>query len=197
MMAEISAKMVSDLRASTGAGFVDCKKALAEANGDFDEAVTILKKRGVATAAKKAGREASEGIIESYIHAGGRIGVLLELRCETDFVAKNEDFHKLAKDICMHIAASGPLYVTREEVPGELVEKEREIAQAQAAGKPANALERIIAGKLDKWYQQICLMEQSFIKDPDKTIQDVITEKIAVIGENIQIGRFVRFQIGA
>lgn len=196
-MAEISAKMVSDLRASTGAGFVDCKKALAEANGDFDEAVTILKKRGVATAAKKAGREASEGIIESYIHAGGRIGVLLELRCETDFVAKNEDFHKLAKDICMHIAASGPLYVTREEVPEELVSKEREIAQAQAAGKPANALERIIAGKLDKWYQQICLMEQSFIKDPDKTIQDVITEKIAVIGENIQIGRFVRFQIGA
>lgn len=196
-MTEISAKMVSDLRASTGAGFVDCKKALAEANGDFDEAVTILKKRGVATAAKKAGREASEGIIESYIHAGGRIGVLLELRCETDFVAKNEDFHKLAKDVCMHIAASGPLYVTRAEVPAELVEKERDIAQAQAAGKPANALERIIAGKLDKWYQQICLMEQSFIKDPDKTIKDVITEKIAVIGENIQIGRFVRFQIGA
>ncbi|UPA28733.1 MAG: translation elongation factor Ts [Verrucomicrobiota bacterium] len=195
-MVEVTAKMVSDLRSSTGAGFVDCKQALVEANGDFEEAVTILKKKGIATAAKKAGREATEGIIESYIHAGGRIGVLLELRCETDFVAKNSEFQSLAKDICMHIAASSPLYVSREEVPSEILDKEREIAAAQAAGKPQNAIDRIVEGKLDKWFQQVCLLEQPFIKDQDKTVQETIASLVAVIGENIQVGRFTRFQIG-
>lgn len=195
-MVEVTAKMVSDLRSSTGAGFVDCKQALVEANGDFEEAVTILKKKGIATAAKKAGREATEGIIESYIHAGGRIGVLLELRCETDFVAKNSEFQSLAKDICMHIAASSPLYVSREEVPSEILDKEREIAAAQAAGKPQNAIDRIVDGKLDKWFQQVCLQEQPFIKDQDKTVQETIASLVAVIGENIQVGRFTRFQIG-
>ncbi|MDE6575921.1 MAG: translation elongation factor Ts, partial [Opitutales bacterium] len=191
-MVEVTAKMVSDLRSSTGAGFVDCKQALVEANGDFEEAVTILKKKGIATAAKKAGREATEGIIESYIHAGGRIGVLLELRCETDFVAKNSEFQSLAKDICMHIAASSPLYVSREEVPSEILDKEREIAAAQAAGKPQNAIDRIVEGKLDKWFQQVCLLEQPFIKDQDKTVQETIASLVAVIGENIQVGRFTR-----
>lgn len=195
-MVEVTAKMVSDLRSSTGAGFVDCKQALVEANGDFEEAVTILKKKGIATAAKKAGREATEGIIESYIHAGGCIGVLLELRCETDFVAKNSEFQSLAKDICMHIAASSPLYVSREEVPSEILDKEREIAAAQAAGKPQNAIDRIVEGKLDKWFQQVCLLEQPFIKDQDKTVQETIASLVAVIGENIQVGRFTRFQIG-
>ena len=196
-MAEITAKMVADLRNSTGAGFVDCKKALVEANGNVDEAITILKKKGVASAAKKADREASEGIVECYIHGAGRIGVMLELNCETDFVAKNSDFKQLARDICMHIAAANPMYVSREDVPEELVAKEREIAAAQAEGKPQNAIEKIVEGKLDKWFQQICLMEQVYVKDQDKTIKDLLTSSIAVIGENMRIGRFARFQIGA
>ena len=196
-MAEITAKMVADLRNSTGAGFVDCKKALVEANGNVDEAITILKKKGVASAAKKADREASEGIVECYIHGAGRIGVMLELNCETDFVAKNSDFKQLARDICMHIAAANPMYVSREDVPAEIVAKEREIAAAQAEGKPQNAIEKIVAGKLDKWFQQICLMEQVYVKDQDKTIKDLLTSSIAVIGENMRIGRFARFQIGA
>ena len=194
---EITAKMVADLRNSTGAGFVDCKKALVEANGNVDEAITILKKKGVASAAKKADREASEGIVECYIHGAGRIGVMLELNCETDFVAKNSDFKQLARDICMHIAAANPMYVSREDVPEELVAKEREIAAAQAEGKPQNAIEKIVEGKLDKWFQQICLMEQVYVKDQDKTIKDLLTSSIAVIGENMRIGRFARFQIGA
>lgn len=196
-MSEITAKMVADLRNSTGAGFVDCKKALVEANGNVDEAITILKKKGVASAAKKADREASEGIVECYIHGAGRIGVMLELNCETDFVAKNSDFKQLARDICMHIAAANPMYVSREDVPEELVAKEREIAAAQAEGKPKNAIEKIVEGKLDKWFQQICLMEQVYVKDQDKTIKDLLTSSIAVIGENMRIGRFARFQIGA
>lgn len=196
-MVEISAKLVADLRSSTGAGFVDCKKALVEAGGNFEEAVTILKKKGIASAAKKADREAKEGIVESYIHAGGRIGVLLELNCETDFVAKNSDFKQLARDICMHIAAANPMYVSREEVPVELVAKEREIAVAQAAGKPQNAIDKIVEGKLDKWLQQICLLEQPYVKDQDQTIKDLLASSISVIGENICIGRFSRFQIGA
>jgi elongation factor Ts len=196
-MAEITAKMVADLRNSTGAGFVDCKKALVEANGNVDEAITILKKKGVASAAKKADREASEGIVECYIHGAGRIGVMLELNCETDFVAKNSDFKQLARDICMHIAAANPMYVSREDVPADLIAKEREIAAAQAEGKPQNAIEKIVEGKLDKWFQQICLMEQVYVKDQDKTIKDLITNSIAVIGENMRIGRFARFQIGA
>ncbi|MDR1907150.1 MAG: translation elongation factor Ts [Puniceicoccales bacterium] len=195
-MIEISAKLVSELRNSTGAGFIDCKNALIEANGNVEEAVTILKKKGVATAAKKLGREANEGIIESYIHGSGRIGVLLELNCETDFVAKNSEFKKLARDICMHIAAANPLYIARENVPADVVGNEKEIASAQAQGKPQHAIDKIVEGKLDKWYQQICLLEQSFVKDQDKTVNDYITAAIAMIGENIRIGRFVRFQIG-
>ncbi|MDR2372287.1 MAG: translation elongation factor Ts [Puniceicoccales bacterium] len=195
-MVEISAKLVSELRNSTGAGFVDCKNALVEADGNFEEAVTILKKKGVATAAKKLGRAANEGIIESYIHSGGRIGVLLELNCETDFVAKNSEFKKLARDICMHIAAANPSYASRETVPADVISNEREIASAQAFGKPQHAIDKIVEGKLDKWYQQICLLEQPFVKDQEKTVNDYITATIAIIGENIRVGRFVRFQIG-
>jgi elongation factor Ts len=195
-MVKISAKLVSDLRGSTGAGFVDCKKALVEAEGDFEQAVTILKKKGVATAAKKLGREANEGVVESYIHGGGRIGVLLELNCETDFVAKNSEFKQLARDICMHIAAANPLYIARKDVPADAVESEKEIASAQAQGKPQHAIDKIVEGKLDKWYQQICLLEQPFVKDQEKTVNDYIAATIAIIGENIRISRFARFQIG-
>ncbi|MDR1591135.1 MAG: translation elongation factor Ts [Puniceicoccales bacterium] len=195
-MVEISAKLVSDLRNSTGAGFIDCKNALIESNGNFEEAVTVLKKKGVATAAKKLGREANEGIIESYIHGGGRIGVLLELNCETDFVAKNSEFKKLSRDICMHIAAANPSYVSRENVPADVIGNEREIAGAQAAGKPQHAIDKIVEGKLEKWYQQTCLLEQPFVKDQEKTVNDYVTAAIAMIGENIRIGRFSRFQIG-
>ncbi|MDR1303127.1 MAG: translation elongation factor Ts [Puniceicoccales bacterium] len=195
-MVEISAKLVSDLRGSTGAGFVDCKKALVEAEGDFERAVTILKKKGVATAAKKLDREANEGVVESYIHGGGRIGVLLELNCETDFVAKNSEFRQLARDICMHIAAANPLYIARKDVPADAADGEKEIASAQAQGKPQHAIDKIVEGKLDKWYQQICLLEQPFVKDQEKTVSDYITATIAIIGENIRISRFARFQIG-
>ncbi|MDR2200735.1 MAG: translation elongation factor Ts [Puniceicoccales bacterium] len=195
-MVEISATLVSELRRSTGAGFVDCKNALVEANGNFEEAVVLLKKKGMATAAKKLGREAKEGIIESYIHGGGRIGVLLELNCETDFVGKNSEFKQLARDICMHIAAANPPYLSREDVPVALVEQEKEIASAQVTGKPQHAMEKILEGKMDKWYQQNCLLEQAFVKDQSKTVNDCIAAAIAVIGENIRIGRFVRFQIG-
>ncbi|MDR0351560.1 MAG: translation elongation factor Ts [Puniceicoccales bacterium] len=195
-MVEINAKLVGELRGRTGAGFVDCKKALIEANGNIEEAIDVLRKTGAASAAKKASRQADEGIIDSYIHNGSKIGVLLELNCETDFVAKNSDFKRLAHDICMHIAASNPMFISKEDVPASLLEKEKEIAAAQAADKPANAMEKIINGKIDKWLNQICLMNQQFIKDPDKTISDLLTEHIAIIGENIRIGRFVRFQIG-
>jgi elongation factor Ts len=174
---------------------MDCKNALIAAQGDFDKAVTILKKKGVATAAKKLGREANEGIIESYIHGEGRIGVLLELNCETDFVAKNSEFKRLAHDICMHIAALNPIYVSRNEVPPELVANEQEIARAQVAGKPQHAMDKIVEGKLDKWYQQVCLLEQPFVKDQDKTVNEFIAATIAITGENICVGRFVRFQI--
>jgi elongation factor Ts len=195
-MIDISARLVNELRKSTGAGFVDCKNALIEANGNLEGAVTILKKKGIATAAKKLGREAHEGIIESYIHSGGRIGVLLELNCETDFVAKNSEFKKLARDICLHIAAANPSHISRETVPADVISNEREIAGAQAMGKPQHAIDKIVEGKLDKWYQQACLLEQPFVKDQEKTVNDHITAAIAIIGENIRIGRFVRFQIG-
>lgn len=195
-MTEINAKMVNDLRQATGAGMMECKKALVEANGNIEEATTILKKKGIASAAKKAGRDASEGIIQSYIHAGGRVGVLLELNCETDFVAKNESFQQLAKDICMHIAAMSPLYVSAEEIPSELEQKEREIALEQCAGKPENAMEKIVAGKLAKWHSEICLLNQPFVKDQDHTVEAHIAQCIAKIGENIKVRRFVRYQIG-
>jgi elongation factor Ts len=193
---EITAKMVNDLRQKTGAGLMDCKKALLETNGDFEEATTLLKKKGLASAAKKAGRDASEGVIESYIHLGGKVGVLIEVNCETDFVAKNDEFRGLARDLAMQVAALSPLYVGREDVPSELVEKEREIAAAQCADKPPHAAEKIIEGKLDKWYAQMCLMEQEFIKNQSQKIQEFIAEKIAKTGENIVVRRFVRFQLG-
>ena len=195
-MTEINAKMVNDLRQSTGAGMMECKKALVEANGNIEEATTILKKKGIASAAKKAGRDASEGIIQSYIHAGGRVGVLFELNCETDFVAKNESFQQLAKDIYMHIAAMSPLYVSADEIPAELEQKEREIALEQCAGKPENAVEKIVAGKLAKWHSEICLLNQPFVKEQDHTVEAYIAQCIAKIGENIKVRRFVRYQIG-
>lgn len=192
----ISAKMVGDLRAQTGAGLMDCKKALAEANGDVEQAITILRKKGVASAAKKAGRDASEGLVTSYIHLGGKVGVLLELNCESDFVAKTEDFQALARDICMHIAAASPLVVRREEVPADVIEKEREIAAGQVQGKPANIVEKIVEGKLEKVYAQLCLLEQPFVKNPEQTVNDLVTSKVSTIGENIVVRRFARFQIG-
>jgi elongation factor Ts len=195
-MAEITASMVAELRAKTGGGLMDCKKALTEAGGDFEEAVTLLKKRGMATAAKKSGREASEGLIESYIHLGGKVGVLLELRCESDFVAKNEHFKSLARDICMHIAAAAPVCVSREDVPADLLEKEKEVARAQAEGKPAQAIEKIVEGKINKWLSTVSLLDQPFVKNADQTIQDLLTEQIAKIGENIKIARFARYQLG-
>lgn len=175
---------------------MDCKKALVESDGDAEEAVAILRKKGVATAAKKAGRDASEGVIESYIHLGGKVGVLVELKCETDFVAKNDDFKALTKDIAMHIAAASPLYVSREDVPEEVVEKEREIAAGQAEGKPPQAIQKIVEGKLDKYFSTICLLEQPFVKNPDQSIRDVLTENVSKLGENLVVGRFSRFQLG-
>ena len=193
----ITAKMVGDLRGRTGAGLMDCKRALVDSNGDFDNAISYLKKKGIASAAKKAGRDASEGIIESYIHLGGKVGAMVEINCETDFVAKNDDFKSFVKDVCMHIAAANPSYLKREEVPAELIAKEKEIALAQCEGKPEQAIAKIVEGKLDKWFSEICLIEQSFVKSKDKqSIQDLVTEKIATMGENIIISRFSRFQLG-
>jgi elongation factor Ts len=195
-MPEITANLVAELRASTGAGLMDCKKALVEANGDTEQAVAILRKKGMATAAKKADRDATEGLVESYIHLGGKVGVLLEIKCETDFVAKNEQFRELARDIAMHVAAASPLYVSREDVPEEVLEKEREIASSQAEGKPAQAVQKIVEGKLAKYFASVCLLEQPFVKNPDQTVQELLTDSIAKIGENILIGRFARFQLG-
>ena len=195
-MVEISAQMVAALRAKTGAGLIDCKKALLESNGVEEEAIVILKKKGITSAAKKAGRSAQEGLISSYIHNGGKLGVLVEVNCETDFVARNDEFKQMVSDICMHIAAATPLYLRREDVPTELVDKETEIAKAQCAGKPEAAIAKIVEGKLNKWFSEICLLEQAFVKDPNITIQDLVTSKIAKMGENIVIKRFVRFQLG-
>jgi len=193
----IGAAEVKELRNWTGAGIMDCKSALTEAGGDMDKAIEILRTKGLAKAAKKAGRIVSEGLIGSYIHAGGKIGVLVEVNCETDFVAKTEDFKQFVKDVAMHIAASSPLYVKREEVPEEIKENERKIYESQAreAGKPEKIIDKIVSGKLDKYLSEICLLEQSFIKDPDKTIQDLLQETIAKLGENISIRRFVRYQL--
>lgn len=193
----ISAKLVNELRQKTGAGLMECKKALTEVEGDLEKAEMLLRKKGVATAAKKAGRATTEGLIESYIHLGGKVGVLLELNCETDFVAKTEDFKALAKDICLQIAAAMPVCVSREEVPAEDVEREREIVASQMAGKPAHAVEKIMAGKLDKFFSGICLLEQPFVKNPDQSIKDLLNERVTKLGENIVIRRFVRYQIGA
>jgi len=175
---------------------MDCKKALTEAEGDIEVAVTILRKKGMASASKKAGRATSEGLIESYIHLGGKVGVLVEVNCETDFVAKTDDFKSFVKDICLHVAAASPVCVGRDEVPADLIEKEREIAMSQAEGKPPAAVQKIVEGKLNKYYATACLLEQPFVKDADKKVEDVLKEKIVSLGENMQINRFVRFQIG-
>lgn len=194
----ITAEMVKELRACTGAGMMDCKKALSETNGDMEKAVDFLREKGLAAAAKKASRIASEGLVEAYIHGGGRIGVLLEVNCETDFVAKTEGFKNLAKDIAMQIAAANPQFVSRHEVPADIVDHEREILRAQALneGKPANIVEKMIEGRIEKFFKEVCLLEQPFIKDPDKTITQHITESIAKIGENISVRRFTRYQLG-
>ena len=195
---EITGKMVADLRAQTGAGIVDCKKALVEADGNAEAAVEILRKKGVATAAKKAGRTASQGLISAYIHSNNQVGVLIEVACESDFVAKNEDFKAFVKDLCMHIAAAAPVCISREEVPQDLVAKETEIAMAQLAEdkKPEAVKEKIVKGKIDKFISGICLLEQPFVKDDSMTVGDLLTQKIAVIGEKIEIKRFTRYQIG-
>ena len=189
--------MVSDLREKTGAGLLDCKKALTEANGNTEEAITILRKKGSASAAKKADRATKEGLIESYIHIGGKVGVLLEVNCETDFVARNDEFRAFCKDVCLQIAAASPLYVARGEVPEADLAKEREIAAAQVQGKPPAAVQKIVEGKLEKFYSTICLLDQPFVRQPEKTVKEILTEKIAKIGENIQVRRFTRYQLGA
>jgi len=191
--------MISELREKTGAGLLDVKKALDEAQGNMEQAETLLRKKGVASAAKKAGRSTSEGLVESYIHLGGKVGVLVEVNCETDFVAKTDDFKAFCRDICLQIAAANPTYVRREDVPEFELAKERDIAAAQLAGKPPAAIQKIVEGKLEKYYSQVVLLDQPFVKDPkgEKTIKDLLTEKIAKLGENIQIRRFARFQLGA
>ena len=195
---EISGDMIKELRDKTQAGMLDCKKALIETGGDMEQAVDFLRKKGLASADKKMSRVASEGIISSYIHGNSKIGVLLELRCETDFVARTDDFKELAKDICMQVAAASPLYVSIEDVPAEVVEKEKEIyrEQMKESGKPENVIDKIIEGKVAKFYSEVCLMEQDYIKESGVVIKDLIKSKIAVIGEPIEIGRFTRYQLG-
>ena len=194
----VTAEMVKALREKTGAGMMDCKKALTETSGDPEKAAEYLREKGLAAAAKKAGRVAAEGLVESYIHGGGRIGVLVEVNIETDFAASNEEFKAFVKDVAMQIAASKPLYIKREEVPTEEIEKEKEILRAQALneGKPEKIIERMVDGRIEKFYTEICLMEQPYIKDPDITIGQLLTQKIATIGENITIRRFARFERG-
>ncbi len=194
----VEASAVKELRERTGAGMMDCKKALTESNGDMEKAIEILREKGLAAAAKKAGRIATEGIVESYIHGGGRIGVLIEVNSETDFVAKNEEFRQFVKDMAMQVAATNPLYVKREEVDPHVIEKEKEIFRAQALneGKPEKIVEKMVEGRIEKYYKEICLLEQPFIKDTDKTVQDMLSALIAKIGENLSIRRFVRFEKG-
>lgn len=198
MTTAITADLVKTLRERTGVGMMECKKALVETNGDIEKAQEFLRKKGLADAAKRGDRTTAEGLIEAYIHMGGQIGVLLEINCETDFVARNENFKALAKDIAMHIAASAPQYVTKEEVPAELVAKEKEILMAQPdmASKPENVREKIIEGRIEKFYEQICLLNQPFVKDPSLKIADLINKSISTIGEKIVVKRFVRFSVG-
>jgi len=197
-MAAITAELVKQLRDKTGAGMMDCKGALAESVGDMEKAIEILRKKGLASAAKRAGRATNNGIIGHYIHMGGKVGVLVELNCETDFVARTDDFQGLAREIAMHIAAADPRYVRREEVPAEVLEKEREIYRAQFAGsgKPANVIEKIIEGKLDSYYSQVCLLDQPSVRDPNVTINQMVAAATAKTGENVTITRFVRFKLG-
>lgn len=194
----ITAAQVKELRDRTGAGMMDCKRALTDAEGDMDKAIQLLRERGLAAAAKKAGRVATEGLVEAYIHGGGRIGVLVEVNCETDFVANTDEFRVLVKDIAMQVAAARPEYVRREEVPAEVIEKEKSIyrAQAEAEGKSAAIVERMVEGRLEKFYKEACLLEQPFIKNPDITVEQLVKEKISKIGENISVRRFARFELG-
>ena len=194
----ITASMVKTLREKTGVGMMECKKALMETNGDLDQAQDYLRKKGLADASKRSGRSTSEGVIESYIHMGGQIGVMVELQCETDFVARNDQFKTLARDIAMHVAAAAPQYVSKDEVPEEVVNKEKEILMAQPdmASKPENIREKIVVGRIEKFYEQVCLLNQPFIKDPDTKVEDMIKGAISTIGENIRVERFVRFALG-
>ena len=193
---EIDPQLVKQLREKTNAGMMDCKRALAESGGDLEKAETALRTKGIASAGKKASRATKEGIVASYIHLQGKVGVLVEVNCETDFVAKNESFREFVKDITLHIAAAHPLYVNREDVPEKLVESERAIYKAQMKGKPENVISKIVAGKLDKFYSTVCLMEQGFIKNPDQTVKELVATKIAALGENIVIRRFTRYLVG-
>ncbi|HEX4008215.1 MAG TPA: translation elongation factor Ts [Acidobacteriaceae bacterium] len=195
---KIDAKLVKELREKSGAPMGDCLKALQEAKGDMEEAFVVLRKRGMASAAKKASRSTNEGAVGTYIHAGGKIGVLLELNCESDFVARTEDFQELLKDIAMHIAATDPRYVRKEDVTAEDLDREKEIYRAQTAamGKPANVVEKIVEGKMGKFYEEVCLLEQPFIKEQSQTIKDLIASKVAKLGENITVRRFARFKVG-
>ena len=197
-MTTISATMVKQLREKTGAGMMDCKQALVECDADIDKAVDFLRKKGLATARKRAGRTMSEGTIQSYIHMGGKLGVLVEVNCETDFVAKNDDFINFAKNIAMHIAATNPLSIQAEDVPEEIVKREEEIYKSQAleTGKPGNVITKIVDGKMKKFFTENCLLQQAYVRDPDLTVEDLLNELIAKIGENITIRRFVRFQTG-
>jgi len=194
----ISAGMVKELREKTGAPMMDCRNALTEAKGDMEEAVVVLRKRGMASAAKKASRTASEGAVGTYIHAGGKIGVLLEINCESDFVARTPDFQELLKDISMHIAATDPRYIRKEDVTAEDLDREKEIYRAQAAqtGKPAPVIEKIVEGKMSKFYEEVCLLEQPFIKEQTVTIAQLIAQKVGKLGENLQVRRFARFKVG-
>jgi len=195
---EISLEMVKDLRQRTGAGIVDCKTALQEAGGNIDAAIDFLRRKGLATAAKKAGRIATDGLVSSYIHAGGKMGVLLEVNCETDFVAKTEDFQTFVKNMAMQIAAANPAYIRREEVPAPVIEREKEIYRSQAldSGKPEKVIDRIVEGKMERFYSEVCLLEQTYVKDSDLTVKEVLDAMIAKVGENISIRRFCRFQLG-
>lgn len=197
-MATINAEMVKEIRERTGAGMLDCKKALVEKDGDMEQAIEYLREKGVASAAKKSGRIAAEGVVESYIHGGGRIGVLVEVNCETDFVAKTPDFRELVKDIAMQIAASKPEYVSKDEVSQTEIEKEKHILRAQALneGKPEKVVDKMVEGRIEKYYKEVCLLEQPFIRDPDITVNQLIVNKIAKIGENIKVRRFSRFELG-
>jgi elongation factor Ts len=196
---KITSQMVKELRDKTNAGMMDCKRALGDTDGDMEKAVDLLRQKGLAVAAKRADRATSEGVIECYIHAGGKIGVMVEVGCETDFVAKTDDFQAFARDIALHVAAINPLALTREEIPADLVEREKEIytSQARESGKPDNIIEKIVTGKIEKFMAENCLLDQKFVKNPDLTVQDLLNELIAKMGENISIKRFARFQIGA
>lgn len=196
---KITSQMVKELRDKTNAGMMDCKKALAENDGDMEKSIDTLRTKGLAVAAKRADRSTSEGIVQPYIHAGGKLGVMVEVGCETDFVAKTDDFQNFAKDIAMHIAAVNPIAISKEGVPEETIAREKDIYTQQAidSGKPANIAEKIVTGRMDKFFAEVCLMEQKFVKNPDLTIQDLLNELIAKMGENISIKRFVRYQVGS